>query len=112
MIHHRTTRCGERGHPEITLQFQQPQQAPVEKMLLGYFERGVAEGKTFAVGQTVQLGWATLRLCARPDRTLGVEERDPSRWVESCDRSLMATWLQKEVVSSVGLLERIAFPSQ
>jgi hypothetical protein len=112
MIHHRTTRCAERGHPEITLQFRQPRPVPVEQMLLGYFERGVAEGKRFAPGETVQIGWATLRLCARPDRTLGVEERDPAGWVESCDQSLMATWLQKEIVSSVGPVDRIAFPAQ
>ncbi len=112
MIHHHTTRCAERGHPEITLQFRQPHPVPVERMLLGYFEQGVAQGKRFAVGETVQVGWATLRLCARPDRTLGVEERDPSGWVESCDRSLMATWLQKEIVASVGLVDRIAFPAQ
>lgn len=112
MFQYQTTRCREHGHSEFTLQFQERRPVPVEKMLLGFFERGVADGKAFVPGQTVQLGWSTLRLCARPDRTLGVEERDPSGWVETCDRSLMATWLQKEVAASVGLVDRLAFPSQ
>jgi len=85
---------------------------PVERMLLSYFERGVGAGTRFMAGQTVQVGWATLRLCARADGTLGVQELDASGWVESCDRSLMQVWLQKDVASSVGLTAAISFPRQ
>jgi hypothetical protein len=107
-----TTRCRASGHPEFTLQFREARPVPVERMLLNYLEGAVAARKHFAPGQTMQIGWATLRLCARSDGTLGVEERDGDGWVESCNRSLMQTWLQKEVAASVGLLERLAFPRQ
>lgn len=107
-----TTRCGAANHPEITLQFRDQQPVPVERMLLGYFENGVAAGRRFLPGQTVQLGWATLRLCERSDGTIGVEEREGADWVESCDRSLMQTWVQKEVCQSLGLAEEMSFPRQ
>ncbi len=107
-----TTRCRAADHPEITLLFRERRPVAVERMLLGYFEQGVAAGKRFLPGQTVQLGWATLRLCARDDGTIGVEERSGDGWVESCDQSLMQLWLQKEIAASVGLAGELAFPRQ
>jgi hypothetical protein len=111
----RTSQCARYGHPEFTLSFSQQRPVPgLERLLLGYFENGVARGAKFLPGQVVQLGWAALRLIERQDGTLGVQEIDPrneSGWVESVDRSLMETWFQKEVVASLAI-EEPAFPGQ
>lgn len=107
-----TNRCGAAEHPEITIQFAERRLVPIERLLLGYFESSVAAGKRFRPGETVQVGWATLRLCMRPDGTLGVQELVGGEWREQCDRSLMQVWLQKEIVASVGLVDRTAFPRQ
>jgi len=113
---YRTTTCTERGHREFTLTFAADVPVPgLERMLLGYFETAVAQGSQFKPGQTVQLGWATLRLTQRDDGTLGVLEPDLKhelKWVESVNQSLLETWRQKEVLESLGLTARADFPRQ
>lgn len=112
----RTTGCAAFDHSEFTLRFLSDVPVPgLEKMLLGYFETAVAAGSRFKPGQTVQLGWATLRLTQRDDGTLGVLEPDLKaelKWIESVDQSLLETWRHKEVLDSLGLLERADFPRQ
>lgn len=116
MLEFRTTRCSAHGHPELTIRFGREVPVPgLERMLLGYFEEQVARGTKFLAGQTVQIGWATLRLMQRQDGTLGVLEPDlrgELKWIESVDQSLFETWRQKEILDSVGLAERAAFPRQ
>ncbi|MFZ5443595.1 MAG: immunity protein Imm33 domain-containing protein [Myxococcota bacterium] len=113
---YRTTTCSAHGHPEFTVRFAREVPVPgLERMILGYFEDAVARGTSFKPGQTVQLGWATLRLTQRDDGTLGVLEpdlREELRWSESVDQSLLETWRQKEVLSSLELLERADYPRQ
>jgi hypothetical protein len=113
---YRTTACAALGHPEFTLRFAREVPVPgLERMLLGFFEGAVQRGTVFKPGQTVQLGWATLRLTQRDDGTLGVLEPDLKhelKWVESVDQSLFETWRQKEVLESLGLSERADFPRQ
>lgn len=116
MTEFRTTRCAAFQHSEFTLRFLSEVPVPgLEKMLLGYFENAVAEGSRFKPGQSVQVGWATLRLTQREDGTLGVLEPDLKtelKWIESVDQSLLETWRQKEVLDSLGVLERADFPRQ
>jgi hypothetical protein len=113
---HRTTRCGAAGHREFTIQLTRQLPVPdLHRMLVDYFEGAVTRGTKFLPGQTVQVGWSTLRLCERSDGTLGVEERELApepAWIESVDRALMDAWLQKEVASSVELLDELRFPRQ
>jgi hypothetical protein len=113
---YRTTGCAAHGHPEVTLQLTRELPIPnIERLLLGYFEGAVARGTKFKPDQTVRVGWALLRLIERDDGTLGVCERELSpevAWVEQVDRALHDTWVQREIVASVGLLDEIAFPSQ
>jgi hypothetical protein len=109
----RTTACAQHRHPEFTLQLARTVVPGVERMLLSYLESAVARGTRFKPGQIIQLGWGTLRVLARRDGTLGLEERaDPERWMETVDRTLHQTWYQKEVADSLGLAERLAFPRQ
>jgi hypothetical protein len=113
---YRTTQCTAHGHPEFTIVFRRELPVPgLEKMLLSYFESAVAKGTVFKSGQTVQIGWATLRLKDRDDGTLGVLEPDvlhELKWIESVDQSLFETWRQKEVLESVGLQDRADYPRQ
>ena len=112
----RTTRCSAAGHPEITLQLAQDSPIPgVHEILIDYFEAAVARGTKFLPDQTVQLGWSVLKLCARDDGTLGVQERELTpevAWTESVDRALRDVWMQREIAASVGLLDELAFPRQ
>jgi len=112
----RTTTCAAHGHREVTLQLTRALPIPnIERNLLDYFEGAVARGTKFLPGQTVRIGWATLKLVERDDGTLGVCERELSpevAWVEQVDRALHDTWVQHEIVASVGLAGEIAFPSQ
>ena len=74
---YRTTKCAAHGHPEFTLRFAHDVPLPgLEEMLITYFEQGVASGTQFKPGQTVLVGWATLRLTQRDDGTIGVLEPD------------------------------------
>ncbi|MBL8913978.1 MAG: hypothetical protein JNM17_24960 [Archangium sp.] len=111
-----TTQCSALGHSEFTIHFERDVPVPgLELMLIGYFEGAVKSGTKFKPGQTVQLGWATLRLTQREDGTLGVLEPDLKhelKWVESVDQSLFETWRQKEVLESLGLSARADFPRQ
>jgi hypothetical protein len=112
----RTTKCSAAQHREFTVRFGAPCPVPnLERMLLGYFEEAVAAGTRFKAGETVQLGWAVLRLIDRPDGTLGVLEPDlrgSLKWVESVDQSLFETWRQQEVLRSLGLDEYFSPPRQ
>lgn len=113
-VEFRTTGCAAFEHSEVTLTFRREVPVPdLEKMLVGYFESAVASGTRFKPGQTVQLGWATLRLTQRDDGTLGVLEPDLKhelKWIESVDQSLLEAWRHKEVLDSLGLLERADYP--
>lgn len=112
----KTTRCAAHGHPEFTLRLARALPIPdIERVLLGYFEGAVARGTKFLPGQTVQFGWATLRLKQRDDGTLGVLEPDVGEamaWAEHVDQALMDTWRQQEVARSLGLEHALDFPRQ
>ncbi len=116
MQQHRTTQCAKHGHREFTIQLAEDSPIPnVARVLVDYFEEGVAGGVSFLPGQIVRLGWSLLRLCERTDDTIGVEERELTpqpTWTESVDRVLADAWYQKEVCASVGLLDELTFPLQ
>src|SRR5688500_14345057 len=113
---HRTTRCAAAGHREFTIQLVADSPLPdLQRVLIEYFEGAVARGSKFTPGQTVQLGWAILKLVDRSDGTIGVQERELTpevTWTESVDRALRDMWLQREIVASVGLLDQLSFPRQ
>jgi hypothetical protein len=103
----RTTQCRRHGHAEFTLVIEQKLPVPaLEKILVSYFEDQVARGTTFKVGETVQFGWAMLRIGQRSDGTLSVAElaaETESGWRESVGTALMDTWFQQQVAVSLSL---------
>jgi len=109
----RTAHCTEHGHKELTLQLVDKPVPGSETWLVAYLERAVASGSKFLPGQTIQLGWSTLRVIERGDGTLGLEERvDLETWRESVTLALWHTWTQKEVAASFGLVDELQFPQQ
>ena len=116
MQSYRTTGCERYNHLEFTLQLEgEPPVADLHRILIDFFEESVAAGTVFSPGETVTVGWSRLQLCDRDDGTIGVEERELTpdvQWTESVDRALCDTWYQREVASSLDMLEDLDFPSQ
>jgi hypothetical protein len=115
MPEYRTTKCSRHGHREFTVTLGEVPVPNLHEFLTSYFEDAVAAGTKFLPGQTLQLGWSTLRFVERSDGTLGVMEREltpEDRWTESVDNALMDMWQQREIVVSVGLQEELTFPRQ
>lgn len=110
----RTTKCSQHGHRELTVKLTSP--VPnLHTMLTDYVESAVAKGTKFLPGQTLQLGWSTLKFIERPDGTLGVQEREltpEEQWTESAQRALVDLWTQREIASSLGLADELEFPKQ
>lgn len=100
----------------LTLTFRRDLPVPgLEQPLLRWFEAEEARGVRFSAGQTVQFGWSTLRLTQRADGSLGVLEPDLQhelKWLESVDQAAFQAWQQKEVLSSLDLVDRADFPRQ
>lgn len=101
-------------HPEFTVRFAEPPPVPgAEAAVLDHLQGAVAAGIRFAPGETIGMGWAMLRVTARDDGTLGLEEQvGPNAWAEQLDNTVRDTWLQREVASSVGLVGHLAFPDK
>ena len=109
----RTANCGRYGHPEFTLRLAGRRIPGAERMLLSYLEVAVARGTRFAAKDRVQFGWRTLRVVARADGSLGLQERiDDATWGDTLDRAMHDLWYQREVADSLRLVHRMAFPRQ
>lgn len=116
MQSYRTTGCEKFGHREFTIQLEEEPPVPdLHKILIDFFEEGVAAKTVFSPGETVNVGWSVLQLCDRDDGTIGVQERELTpdvQWTEQVDRALVDTWFQREVAASVNLIDELDFPSQ
>lgn len=114
--HFQTSACRAYGHPEFTIALREPPMLPShERMLLNYFEASVSRGVRFAPGEKVTFGWAHLRLTQRPDGTIGVQAydlREEGQWSEWVDAPLRETWLQQQVLASLGVRDSSRCPGQ
>jgi hypothetical protein len=111
---YRTSVGARSDHPEFTVRFaEQPLVSGAEAFVLDYLQDAMAGGTRFEPGQTIGVGSAALRVTARDDGTLGLEEQlDPDRWAEQIDSTVRDTWSQKEVAASLGLVRQLRFPSK
>ena len=108
---------GRGGHPDIVIRLAEPPVPGLEdalaQWLVDYLQDSIAEGTRFTPGQTIQVGWRTARVVDRGDGTLGLEERSAGGdWAEHVEQVLRDLWFQKEVVASVGLTDRLSFPTE
>ena len=98
------------GHPDILVS---ADGQPGSDWLVGYFVDQVRNGVRFEAGQTVQIGWALLKLLGSDTGGLSVFEPDfasmPVRWVEGSSRVMRHLIIQREVCALLG--EDPYFPS-
>lgn len=112
----RTRACWAFGHSEFLLRYDAAAvlEADVEWLAM-YLEQSVARGGRYDEGTVVPLGCASCRVVRREDGDLGLLEPDfasvPARMVESVHATLRHLRVQREVLDSVGLVERGAWPS-
>lgn len=110
-----TTRCREAGHPEFQVRASQAIPSPDLDWLVRFLEDTVKCGDKYVPQQTVQIGWMITLVRSREDQTLGLWEPDmqrvPIAWVDSVTTTLRHLRLQKDVAESLGLGERILFPT-
>lgn len=102
---YRTTTCANSGHPEFTVVFRgQPPTPNAVGWILDYLEQAVTEGIRFTLGQTGRVAWRLLRVIARGDGTLGLEERVAQNvWEEHVDKVFDEAWNQMEAAEKLGL---------
>jgi hypothetical protein len=95
----RTETCCRYGHPEIHFAISD-RAVEMSRWVLGYFESAVAGGTRFTAGQTVEIGWVTVRI-AEAGGLLELEEPDfesfPIRWVRGLDHTVRFLALQRAV---------------
>lgn len=103
-------------HPEFVIRLSKPPvpglQDALAQWLLDYLQDSIAEGTRFSPGETIQVGWRTLRVAERGDGNLGLHERIDGQWEEHVEQTLRDLWFQKEVVASVDLTDRLSFPNE
>ena len=79
-----------------------------------WLERSMAAGTRFELGQTILYGASTVKVAEGRDgrRTLlGVEPGSmPWRWIPTIEQALRDTYVQRAMVESFGLLEKLDFP--
>jgi hypothetical protein len=112
------TGIGDRhGHPEIVARLTEPAipgaTGPLVQWILDDLQDSIAVGTRFEPGQTIRVGWRTLRVIERADGLLGLQERvDADTWDEHVEQTLRDTWYHKEVAASLGLARRLMFPAE
>lgn len=101
----RTATCVDSDHPEFTLVFEDEPTSPnIVGWILDHLENAVAEGMRFAPGETIGIGWRSLRIIERADRTLGLEERVGAEiWEEHVDQALNDVWYQIDAAEKLDL---------
>lgn len=112
MSEHRANLRATFGHPDVIVHVDGSLDASAA-WLPGYFADQVRSGVRFDPDQTIQVGWAILKLAPNPDGDLLVLEPDfvsmPIKWVEGASRSVRFIVLQRAVCEELGV--ESAFPS-
>ena len=109
-----TKNCWEYDHPEFSINAGENKSPDPLNLFLAWLENEVAIGKQFLPDQTVQVGWSQLKIFRRDDGTLGLLEPDfksmPMVFVDSIDGTLLHMSVQRSVVESLGLENRLDIP--
>jgi hypothetical protein len=106
MSEHRAVLRANYGHPDIIAWVDKSFDASAA-WLPDYFIEQVRSGVRFAEGQTIQVGWTTLKLAANSGGDLVVLEPDlvamPVRWVEGASRCMRFLVLQRAICEEFGV---------
>jgi hypothetical protein len=111
-----TARCRAFRHPEFRLRADPA--AVLEgdiALLITTLEGMVSAGQRFKDGETIQVGWGTLRVRRNRDKSLSLLEPDfrktPIKWVESVTTTILHLRRQKDVCESYFSASALLFPS-
>jgi hypothetical protein len=98
------------GHPDIVMSVDGK---PGSDWLINYFSEQAHDGVCFKAGQTVQVGWALVKLVGDGSDGLTVFEPDfssmPVEWVAGTSRVMRQLIVQREVCDQIGAAP--CFPS-
>jgi hypothetical protein len=111
-----TTACAVQGQPDFLLEYDA--QAVIDtdvQWLIQCLEESVRSGKRYEPGQTLQAGWADLRIEDAEGDYLTLLEPDwsgvlPIRYVRGVTRALVDLRRQRDIADSVGLSGQLAMP--
>jgi hypothetical protein len=111
-----TTRCKDFNHPEFRLQYDESRALPEwADWLVEYLEGQVAAGTKFADAETIQVGWLLLFVQKNADGTLSLREPEvgtlPIAWTDAVTSTVQHVHLQKYAADSVGMSDKMIFPS-
>ncbi len=112
-----TTNCGRYGHREFVIDYNETfVPASDVTWLLGFLEETVASGTKYEPYQTLQVGWTETLIGEAEYNRLQLLEPDwsgvlPFRYVSSVTKTLLHLRLQKDVADSLGILDRLSFPT-
>lgn len=106
----RTDGCAAHGHLAITVVFRdEPVAESAARWLVEHFAGLVASGIRLSEGHAVRLGMRTVRMIARDDGTLGVEERvGTDAWDEQVDQAVTDLWFQTGALAKLSLPEDLS----
>jgi len=111
----RTTGCAQFSQPELEVEVDEALPQSAVRPVLDWFTESARKGAVFAEGQTLQFGWMILSLFARNATTLGLREpligSFPMEFVDSVSQTIRDTLVQRFTAESVGLVDRVDFPS-
>jgi len=112
----RRTAAGVPGQAEFTLSYVSEMGVDLSlDWFVQWLETRIRNGEHFKVGESLRVGWLTCFIAARPDGTLAIHEPDfqtiPMTLTEAVSRTLGQLWYQRQVADSVGLVEKLDFPS-
>ncbi len=116
MLEERTLNCGQHGHPEFIIFYDEEQLLEEDiSWLIASLEGQVANGQTFQEGDLFQIGWLVAKVKAHSDNLLTLTEPDlkelPLHYVDSVTNCLMHLRWQKAILSSYGLSDPGIYPS-
>jgi hypothetical protein len=109
-----TINCSRYDHPDFQLMVDSAIPHVDVDCLVSFLEESVQGGTRYLDGQTMQFGSMLFRIVAL-DNLLTLQEPDlrtfPISWTTGITRSLQLLRLQKDIAESVGLADKLDFPS-
>jgi hypothetical protein len=110
-----TTACQANGHPEFEIEYDSEYALDIDAdWLLSFVVEQVRHGTQYLPGQTIQIGWMTVRIEKTGDKLVILEPEMgslPIRFQKGVTNTLRHLRLQKSAAESVGLETSLDFPS-
>jgi len=111
-----STNCNKAQQVDIELQFDPESALDIDvKAFVRNLEGQILRGTEYKIGQLIQIGWAMVKIEMGNGSKLALWEPDfmemPARFVPGVTNTFRHLRLQKSVLESLGLEDRMLFPS-